>query len=151
MLNSFSIQSEYVYVPVARTNGPNPSFQSAYVYVSYFLTGEYRPFQKMDSMFQRRTAVFDRVIPDTNFLKGANSPGTPRGIGAFEVAARWSYLDLTDQGILGGRLNELTVGLNWYMNPYTRVTLNYIKSFLDKAPFGNSNADIYGMRFGFDF
>lgn len=151
ILNRFSVQSEYVYTPVARTNGPNPAFQSVYVYATYFLTNDYRPFQKMDSLFQRRNAVFDRVIPSSNFLKGDSSPGNPRGIGAFELAARWSYIDLNDQGIKGGRLNEMTLGLNWYINPFTRITLNYVRSFLDNPDKGKSTLDSYGMRFGFDF
>ncbi|MGQ0634298.1 MAG: OprO/OprP family phosphate-selective porin [Planctomycetaceae bacterium] len=150
VLNRFSIQSEYVYTAVSRLDGPSPGFQSIYAYASFFLTDDYRPFQRLDSLFQRRTAVFDRVIPNTNFMKGPNSPGDP-GIGAWELAARWSYINLNDKGILGGRLHELTFGLNWYWNPYTRITLNYIKSFLDNPEFGKSTADIYGMRFGFDF
>jgi phosphate-selective porin OprO and OprP len=151
VLDSFSIQSEYTYVPVARTNGPNPAFHAMYVSASYFLTGEYRPFQKLDSMFQRRTAVFDRVIPQTNVLKGDGAPGAPEGIGAWELATRWSYIDLNDQGIAGGRLTDLTFGLNWYLNPYTRVQFNYVRSLLDSPTNGDSTAGSYGLRFGFDF
>lgn len=151
VLNRFSVQSEYVYTPVARTDGPNPAFQSVYVYCTFFLTEDHRPFQKLDSLFQRRNAVFDRVIPSTNFLKGEDSPGNPRGIGAWELAGRWSYIDLNSNGIRGGRLNEMTLGLNWYMNPYTRITLNYVRSFVDNPVHGFSTLDSYGMRFGFDF
>jgi hypothetical protein len=60
---------------------------------------------------------------------------------------RLSHLDLTDKGIEGGRLTDLTVGLNWYMTTYLRFTSNYIHAFLDNPTQGNSGTDIFAMRF----
>jgi phosphate-selective porin OprO/OprP len=67
------------------------------------------------------------------------------------VATRWSSINLTDSGISGGRLNDITLGVNWYLNPYTRIMWNYIHPILDKPTFGTSTADIYAMRVQFDF
>ena len=48
------------------------------------------------------------------------------GEGAFELATRYSYLDLDSAGITGGRLHDWTVGLNWYASLNMRMMFNYI-------------------------
>ncbi len=55
------------------------------------------------------------------------------GSGAWEVAARISSLDLDDDGTDGGELDDLTFGVNWYLNPNTRLMLDYILADLDPA------------------
>lgn len=144
--NCFSLQSEYMWVPVHRSDGAQPDlfFQGAYVYGSWYLTGEHR-------VYDRGDGTFERTIPHTNAFKGNTAEDKPRGIGAWELAVRWSYLDLNSQDVAGGRLNDVSFGLNWYLNPYTRVTWNYIHSLLDSPVNGDSTANIYGMRFWFDF
>jgi phosphate-selective porin OprO/OprP len=73
------------------------------------------------------------------------------GKGAWEVAARYSFIDLDDANIQGGRLHNFTIGLNWYLNAYTRVKWELIQANLDRAPVGESQAYIAGMRFDIDF
>jgi phosphate-selective porin OprO/OprP len=48
------------------------------------------------------------------------------GTGAWEVAYRYSYVDLNDTGINGGQMNQHTIGLNWYLNDNTRLQFNYL-------------------------
>jgi len=48
------------------------------------------------------------------------------GRGAYEVAARYSYLDLDSGTIAGGKLHDLTLGLNWYANRNMRMMFNYV-------------------------
>ena len=109
-----SFQTEFVVVPVTQTGGPDLTFHSGYAYVSYFLTGESRPYIK-------QLGIFDRVIPFENFFRVQTEDcRVATGRGAWEVAARWSYIDLTDENIQGGVLHDITLGLNWYLNPYTR-------------------------------
>jgi phosphate-selective porin OprO/OprP len=140
-----SFQAEYMYVPVEQLGGPELQFHGAYAYVSYFLTGEHRPYLK-------RYGIHDRVIPFENFFRVRSCDGPiVSGRGAWEVAARWSYIDLTDENILGGVENNATLGLNWYLNPYTRVKWEYIHIDLDRAPVGDSTAHVFGMRFDIDF
>lgn len=144
---SLSLQSEYVITQVdgATAAVGDPVFQAAYGYVSYFLTGEHRP-------YRRNQGVFDRPIPKTNVLKPLNAEGgAPSGCGAWEVAARWSYVDLINDGVSGNRLNDLTIGLNWYLNPYCRLQWNYIHPMLDSRTLGESTADVFAMRAQFDF
>jgi phosphate-selective porin OprO/OprP len=139
-----SVQAELVSVPVDRIGGSDVAFYGAYVFASYFLTGEHRP-------YHREQGVFDRVMPFEEFFLVRTRRGVCAGWGAWEVAARLSYLDLDDADIRGGLLNELTLGLNWYMNPYTRITANYAHAFLDREPVGQSNCGIWGLRAGFEF
>ena len=83
--------------------------------VSSFLTGEHRP-------YDRQYGVFDRVRPKKDFapFKGH--------WGAWEMAARYSVLDLSDRGIQGGEGRDFTAGLNWYLYPTMRVMFNYVHS-----------------------
>ena len=37
------------------------------------------------------------------------------------------------------------------MTPYLRFTSNYVHAFLDDPALGASDADIFGMRIGYDF
>jgi phosphate-selective porin OprO/OprP len=141
----FSISAEYALVPVNQIAGPDLNFDAAYVAMSYFLTGESRPYNKA-------AGTFDRLQPRTNFWKSPTATtGNPSGIGAWELAFRWSYMNLSHKNINGGRLNNITFGLNWYLNAFTRVQFNYLIPFLDKAPFEDSHTHFFGMRAGFDF
>lgn len=50
--------------------------------------------------------------------------GETGGHGTWEIAARYSYLNLNDGPIDGGRINDVTLGLNWYLNQYTKMQFN---------------------------
>ena len=82
---------------------------SYYAQLSYFLTGESRPYKSsLDG--------FGRVKPNNNYGKG--------GRGAIEVVARTSQICLEKADM--GQLNTRTIGLNWHLNPNTRVMINYV-------------------------
>lgn len=143
-IGSLYLQAEYYWVPVGQINGPSLLFTGCYAQVGYFFTGEHRP-------FRRETATFDRVKPHTEFFRVRTNSGVAKGWGAWEIATRISHADLTDANIGGGRLTDLTVGLNWYLTPYMRLQSNYIHAFLDPATAGRTGADIFGMRMQYDF
>jgi phosphate-selective porin OprO and OprP len=144
----FSAQGEWNQANITRTAGSKDlMFNAVYGYISYFLTGEHRGYSKANGWF-------DRVRPKANF--GKMKDGT-RGWGAWELAARYSYIDLTDHDIYGGRMADVTVGLNWYLNPNMRIMLNYVRSqLLDCNVAGASKTakggdeDILGIRFQLD-
>ena len=139
---SFSLQTEYTFADINRkrsTIGSN-DFTGFYVYGSYFLTGEYRK-------FETKNGAFGRVKPNKNYYWG-------KGMGALELTARYSKLDLSDRDIDGGNLDDITLGVNWYLNPNTRVTLNYVHADTDLSNVGDTkdgNADLVAMRFYIDF
>lgn len=141
---SWLLQSEFVYVPVDRLGGPNGSFHGAYLLTSYFLTGEHRP-------YNRQTGNFARVIPLEDFFSLRNGRRLMTGKGAWQVAARWSYLNLNGADVRGGVLNDLSVGLNWYLNRYTRVYFNYVHAILDDPVRGTSQANAFGIRLQVDY
>lgn len=113
VMGSFSVQGEYVMNSVEAME--DYSFSGYYGQVSYFLTGEKRK-------YKNSLAGFDRVKPNKNMKEG-------EGLGAFEVAARYSSMDLSEAH--AGTLNDITVGLNWYLNPCTRLMFNYVMGTLD--------------------
>lgn len=60
-----------------------------------------------------------------------------RGNGAVEAAARLSWVDLDDAGVRGGRTLDAELGLNWYLQPGTRVMLHWACLRVD-APSGEA-------------
>ena len=129
-----SLQAEYIQSWVTSDPGDDPVFKGYYVYGSYFLTGESRA-------YSRTQGAFSRLKPIEDFL------GKEDGWGALEAAVRYSWLDLNDGTILGGELADITVGLNWYLNPYVRVMMNYVRADLDKVGVANG----FMTRFQVDF
>jgi phosphate-selective porin OprO/OprP len=135
--DKFSLQGEFMGCSVDRTVGADPSFTGYYVMGSWMITGPCRNYKKDG-------AHFDRVKPCNNF--GCN------GWGGWELAARYSYVDLTDSGIAGGEVWDITVGLNWYLNPNTRLMLNYVHSDLtNRVGVVNGSLDAVGIRVQVDF
>lgn len=131
---------------VAGTFRGNVFFQQTYVEVLYFLTGEHRA-------YNRKTGVFDRIVPHENFFLVKDECG--RGIfgrGAWQVGARYAFLDLNDSGITGGQLHDVTFGLNWFLNPNMKVQWNYNWTRRDAAG-ATSDGDVHGlgMRMAMDF
>lgn len=131
-----SFQGEYMFTNLNMKDiAPvdNYKFNSSYAQVSYFFTGESR---KMESSYDG----FGRVKPNKNF-------GKDKGIGAWEVALRYSDADFNDQDVMGGEQQDITLGLNWYLNPVTRVMLNNV--FANINDFGRVN--VFEVRFQIDF
>ena len=111
VLGAFSLQGEFAVDAVRGSEGVrDPVFISAYLLASYILTGEHR-------LYREQAGVFGRINP--------LHPFPQKGAGAWEVTARYSYMDLDSSGIEGGVLHDATLGLNWYLNHYVRTMLNY--------------------------
>jgi phosphate-selective porin OprO and OprP len=130
----FSLESEWYSSLVEREDGLSSLFFSGfYVQSSLFLTGESRGTQYVTSYGE-----FDSPVePDRDFsLRGG-------GWGAWQLTARYSWIDLNDREIRGGVLGDLTLGLNWQLNPNLRWMLNYIHSHRN----GYGDADIIATRF----
>jgi phosphate-selective porin OprO/OprP len=105
----FSAQAEYITTSVNRNSGTDLDFDGWYVQTGYFLTGESRNY---------KNGAFGGITPKANVGEG--------GIGAWELALRYSTLDLTDADIDGGEADSITLGLNWYPTPALRFSANYV-------------------------
>ena len=85
MWGPFSVQSEAFLSNVNFIGVRSQNCYGAYVYGSYFLTGENRIYER----FGQHGAQFGRNVPFTNFFW---VPGCC-GSGAWEAKGRWSNLD----------------------------------------------------------
>ena len=128
-----SLQFEWSSALVNSDEADDPHFNSWYISGSYFLTGEHRAYNASEG-------AFGRIKLDDNF----DSRG---GWGALELAARYSTIDLDDGPIDGGELDNITVGLNWYLNPNVRIMFNYVHADIEDS----GEADIFQTRFQVDF
>jgi phosphate-selective porin OprO/OprP len=146
----FSFQSEYYLSWLSRAELPRGSqripvgtafFHGGYVELHYFLTGEHRE-------YDHERMAFTRVTPK-NPLQWT---GSQRGWGAWQLAFRYGYLDLNNSGIEGGTSHEFVAGVNWFLNPNTKIQANYVlthRQALD--PDGNGFINGFGIRTAWDF
>ena len=146
----FSVQSEYMASQISRAGGADPYLHGGYVYGSWFLTGESRSYSPTSILGRFREGIFQRTAPRNNFFYNTEGQGR-LGLGAIELAVRYSYIDLNSMDVRGGSIHEMTYGVNWYWNPYTKVMFNYVKPHLKDADLGQSQADFYVFRMQFEF
>ncbi|MGH8626236.1 MAG: OprO/OprP family phosphate-selective porin [Gammaproteobacteria bacterium] len=135
----WSLQGEYIYYDLSRETGGDASFDGWYFYGSWFLTGESRAAAyKVD-----KGGVFDRIKP----LRPWHAPDLGGRWGAFELAARYSTIDLSDDDIDGGEQDNFTAALNWYPNANLRLMLNYVKVLdIEGGAFDGSEPDLIQIR-----
>jgi phosphate-selective porin OprO/OprP len=136
-----SLQAEYYYVSVPG----GFDFDGGYVQASYFLTGEHRG-------YKRDFKVFDRVKPFEDFFRVRTGDGVCCGRGAWELKARWSWVDL-NEGLTGtrGYQDDITAGFNWYWNPYTRMMFDYVLEDVDLLAGTQAYQNMFGVRFQIDY
>ncbi|WP_168218991.1 OprO/OprP family phosphate-selective porin [Limnoglobus roseus] len=147
---SFSFQAEYYTSWLSRTQMPVGStlvpygttfYHGGYVEVHYFLTGEHRE-------YDHERMAFTRVVPK-NPIRWV---GDTRGLGAWQLAARYGYLDLNDKGIVGGITHEFVLGLNWFLTPNAKLQANYVLTSREAAdPAASGLLHGFGVRTAWDF
>jgi phosphate-selective porin OprO/OprP len=132
----FSLQGEYMTLSAdnADPSMPDADFDGYYVSGSWFLTGEARTYD---------AGAFERVK--------VNSPVFDGGAGAWEVAARFDTVDLTDGAIIGGTQDTYIVGVNWYLGNYVRLMANYNKSKVKGGTNDGADIDLFGLRAQIDW
>jgi phosphate-selective porin OprO and OprP len=125
--HKWSLQGEYMWTKTEMNSAStldDPSFHGWYVQGSWMLSGENRRWKPAE-------AVFQNPKPFGNAFENGGS-------GAWEAAVRWSTCDLSDGteatgGVEGGALDMVTVALNWYLNPNTRVMWDLSRIELDQV------------------
>ncbi len=131
------LQGEFLRVAVENGDAPDVDFHGFYTSASWFLTGESRP-------YDRTRGSLARVVPHRNFrLRGG-------GWGAWELAGRFSHVNLNSQGVAGGRLTMGTVALNWYLHSHLKWRFEHgIGRLEGRDPEGNIRQ--FQTRFEVDF
>jgi phosphate-selective porin OprO/OprP len=116
-----SFQAEYYTSFLSRTANADREqfgttfFHGGYVEVHYFLTGEHRA-------YDHERMAFTRVVPNNP----VSWTGDRRGFGAWQLAARYGYLDLNDKGVVGGVTHEFVFGVNWFLTGNAVMQANYV-------------------------
>lgn len=130
----FHVQGEYYYTDIERQLSGNDdlNFSGFYVETGLFLTD--------DSMnYKASKGSYSRVNPT-----GPN--------GAWQIAARFSSLDLSDQDIDGGEAESVTLGLNWFATPNVRFSANYVSVLdVDGGPTDGDEPDAFTFRTQVEF
>jgi phosphate-selective porin OprO/OprP len=134
----FSVQGEYFGTDITRDGsvGEDAYLNGWYTYASWLLTGESR-------RYKAAKGLFTGVKPN-----GAVGEG---GLGAWELAARFSRLDLSDDDIAGGRQDILTVGLNWYARENLRFMANYVDVLEVTGPNAGVEPSVFQIRTALHF
>ena len=151
-VGAFQVVGEYQSNWVERNGFDDVRLDGGYVYASYFLTGEHIP-------WDRSSGTIGRVKPFQNFWLVDKCDGCREaGWGAWQLAARYSQADFSNEDIFGGEGEALTVGMNWHWNSNARMQFNYITGKIENSTVGNrggapieGNYDVWGARFMIDF
>ncbi len=133
----FSVQAEYIRSAVSSAAGGGPVFDGWYAFASYWITGECRKYAKGN--------FAGRITPCREFLEKDCC-----GSGGWEVAVRYSTLDLNDSNIQGGKMSDITLGVNWHLHPNARVMFNYVRSRIDDDVATGQDLNTFAIRVQFD-
>jgi len=119
---------------------PDPSFFGGYVELGWFLTGESRGY---------RAGRWDRTRVRRTLEEG--------GSGAFQLALRYDFVDLSSNGVVGGRQDGLQAALMWIPSDHARLMINVSRLYVNdsRIPAAGGDRDyaidVIGARAQFDF
>lgn len=120
------------------TTAEDFDFSALSLEASYWLTGE-------STQYNVKDAKPDRPKVKHNY-------GDGDGVGAWQLAIGYDTLDLVDGGYDGGEMDIWRFGVNWFLNPNTRVSLNLVDVDGDWAAKGlDDSTRALVMRFQVDF
>jgi phosphate-selective porin OprO/OprP len=107
------LQAEYMSSKVSRYGTGSEDFTGTSGYVSgvWNVTGE--------------TWGYKAGTPSTSL------PDNPAA-GMWQLGLRYDTMDLDDAGVLGGKMDTITAGVNWYWRSNFKFMLNYVKASSDR-------------------
>lgn len=124
----FKLQAEYMNIDVTRTDGlADFSGDGYYVSGLWNLTGE--------------TWGYKAGTPVTNL------PDDPAK-GMWQLGLRYDTIDLTDGAVVGGEMDSITAGVNWYWRSNFKFMLDYVKVQQEKGVL-EDNPDVIEARMQF--
>ncbi len=144
----------------ATTVADHPTFSGWYVEGTWIITGETKPYTA--SAINNEVGGFANPVPSRPFSLAGGSWG------AWELTARYASTDLnwhTSQltsnlatsalaGIVGGKEDVVTLGVNWYLNRNVKFTVNDMIVSVKKGTLAlptrdSQDLNILGMRLQF--
>ena len=150
---SYRITGEYAF---AEVDGVTPTavvanrsdrfFQSGYVEGAWVVNGNGRPYRLAPTYGSEFAVLTGVEIDDSQRISRG-------GYGVFEVAARYSSIDLRDKLTFGGSEDDVTAGINWYPDRNIRVMADYVHADVNppaaalKVTKANSDAFIGRIQF----
>ncbi len=115
--------------------GDDAKYNAGYAEVGYFLTGE-------NNGMSLSKGSWGRPKVNKSVYEG--------GMGAWQLVAKYDMIDLNDRGMAGGEMNTWILGVNWYLNRFTRVMANYSTSNIKHASL-DRDVNSFGLRFQVDW
>ncbi|RMH03612.1 MAG: hypothetical protein D6702_05485 [Planctomycetota bacterium] len=111
VLGPASLQAEWYRTGLAGGTGPTPVLGGGYLQGAWLLTGEHREWKRGDG-------VPGRIRPASPLAPAAG------GTGAWELAARWSWLDLGPGP--GRRVGVASLVLGWHWTAHLKLQLGWL-------------------------
>jgi phosphate-selective porin OprO/OprP len=109
--------SEYWWVHTSAPANGNPTFHGGDIVATYLFNDASRPYNTVGGYFKA-------VSPKRSVFDG--------GPGAWEAVLRFSYIDLDDKTIHGGRFARITPMVNWHLSDNLRLEMAYGYGRLDR-------------------
>ena len=112
------LSAEYTDTAVDSPTYGDLNFDGYYIAGSWILTGEMRSYNK-------KSGILGPIPVAKSVYQG--------GKGAWELDARWSSIDLSDGLVDGGKMDIMSLGINWWLSPIFNVNMNYRFITLDRG------------------
>ena len=110
-----------------------------YIQAGYFLTGENMAYDKKLGTLARLKVI------EPFFLVEGGDGSIQRGLGAIQLVARYSYLNLNDDSrVRGGILNDFIGGVDWYLNPNIKFMFHGFRS--NRSGDAVTKGDVSGLQ-----
>lgn len=122
------VEGHYLIAHVNRAGVENYNGQGGYVQGGYMILGEKQNY---------------------NPVTGMVANAAPKSL---EILCRYNRTNLNDAGIMGGRLSDVSVAMNYFINKYIAARINYVHVMTsDNAPAGTDDFDLVQARLQFAF
>lgn len=122
------LEGHYLMAHVNRAGVPNYNGQGGYVQGGYMILGEKQNYNPV-------TGMVANPVPKS-----------------LEILCRYNRTNLDDAGIVGGKISDVSVGMNYFVNRYIAARLNYVHVMTSHyAPGGADDFDLIQGRIQFSF
>lgn len=122
------VEGHYLIAHVNRAGVENYNGQGGYVQGGYMILGEKQNY---------------------NPVTGMVANAAPKSL---EILCRYNRTNLNDAGIMGGRLSDVSVAMNYFINKYIAARINYVHVMTsDNTPAGADDFDLVQARLQFAF